>query len=156
MDLEDLPTSPRSQISSTPPRSIEDSSKINLGNSSSPPVQKSREQFQLEKVSNFTGLHPNYILYELSLNPSYTLPLADVQNRIRQLENFDFLSSLPTVKPEDINTLFRGNPISAAGLLREQMLRVMGDKLVGAMSLSLITDYIEVVAVSNILISVAC
>jgi hypothetical protein len=107
-----------------------------------------RERSQLERISTFTGLHPNYLLYELSLDPAYQLPLADIQTKIREIEiqgsGNDFLSLPPLMRPQDLSLMLRRNPMAAASLLKQQMLRVMGDRLVGSMSLSSLRDYSEV------------
>jgi hypothetical protein len=163
------PSSNRLTSQSPPPQTVpRDSSVVKLGKmthsapaapASSPALSGSpsvpaqpvtpmtRERFQLERISSFTGLDPNYILYELSLDPAYQLPLADIQSKIHEIEiqsGNDFLSLPPLLKPQDLNLTLRKNPMAAASLLKQQMLRVMGDRLVGAMSLSTLIDYNKV------------
>lgn len=144
-----MDSSPRLTSQSPPPNQQAtplDSSVVNLGKSSPSPPQMTRERFQLERISAFTGLHPNYLLYELSLDPTYQLNVTDIQSKIREIEiqsGNDFLA-LPPLKPQALSVSLRRNPMAAAGLLKQQMLRVMGDRLVGSLILSSLKDHNEV------------
>jgi hypothetical protein len=121
------------------------SSGSNIANTN---VQITRERFQLERVSSFTGLPPNYLLYELSLDSKYALPLAHIHEKIQNIQHQqNFLTVFPPplrVNSEELKDALQKNPLAAAGILKDQMLRIMGDRLIGAMSLSLLTDCSEV------------
>ena len=105
------------------------------------------ERYRLERVAQFTGLHPNYILYELSLDPNYKLPTADIENKIRSLQNYDnFLLIERQLSPEEVTQLLRNNPLSASYILKDQILRMMGDRLIGSMILSSLSNFSEVIS----------
>jgi hypothetical protein len=112
---------------------------------SSPSVPVTRERFQLERISTITGLHPNYLLYELSINPSFQIPTTQVQEHIRSIELYsNFLERPPRISSQEIGNILRTNPLSSSAVIKEHLLRLMGGRLVGSMFLSSIEKFHEV------------
>lgn len=126
-----------------------ESTKLSIDNSKISPIQNNipmtPERYRLERVSKFTGLHPNYLLYELSLDPNYRLPINDIENKIRKLQDYNnFLLIESQLTPQEVTQILRNNPILASEIIKDQMLRMMGDRLIGSMILSSLNTFNEV------------